>query len=360
METKVWINKKIFRIVLTLAAILLLKGLFSWSNQFSSFYFDRWYNWSSLVFRQITGIVPFSIGDVIYTAWVIGAIVYLLKLCYKLITFAWEGVFEILLRALHFLLRTYLAFLILWGFNYERSSPAKDVGLVVQPSYNTQQLYHLTDTLLSLVNKGKLQTGDTLNALSPDPDKNVFKRAIVAYKAAAETWPAFRYKAPSIKRSIYGKWLNYTGVTGYLNPFTNEAQVNLTVPPVLHPFISCHEIAHQLGYAPEETANFVGYLAATSTSDTRFRYSANFDMFLYSIRQLSYRDTALAKEIWRRALPGVKADYKSIIEFYEPYTGKVDEYSTMLYDRYLKANNQEKGIRSYSEVTGWLIAYFHL
>jgi hypothetical protein len=360
METKVWIKKKIVRIVLTLAAILLLKGLFSWSDQFRNFYFHRWYDWSSLVFRQITGIVPFSIGDVIYTVWIITGIVYVLKVCYKLITFAWADIGKILLRAIHFLLRAYLAFLVLWGFNYDRDSLAKDVGLATT-SYNTQQIYHLSDTLVQLVNKEKLRTGDSLRVLGPDPDSNtLFKRAIGAYDAAAGSWPALKYKAPSVKKAVYGRLLNYTGVTGYLNPFTNEAQVNLTVPPVLHPFITCHEIAHQLGYAPEEEANFVGYLAATSTSDARFRYSAQFDMFLYSVRQLSFRDTTLAKEIWSKALPGVKADYKAMISFYEPYTGKVDEYSTLLYDRYLKANKQDKGIRSYSEVTGWLIAYFHL
>jgi hypothetical protein len=360
METKVWINKKIFRIVLTLAAILLLKGLFSWSNHFAIFYFHRWYDWSSLVFRTLTGIVPFSIGDVIYTAWVIGGILYMLKLCYKLIRFAWADMLRIFLKAIHFLLKAYLAFLILWGFNYERNSLTQDIGLRTTP-YNAAQLYHLSDTLLQLVNRDKMLTGDTLNALAPDPDsQRLFRRAIAAYNTASQTWPALTYKAPSVKRSLYGKWLNYTGVTGYLNPFTNEAQVNTTVPGMLHPFITCHEIAHQLGYAPEETANFVGYLAATSTTDKRFRYAANFDMFLYSVRQLAFRDTTLAQNIWSRATPGVKADYKAILDFYEPYTGKVDEYSTMLYDRYLKANKQDKGIRSYSEVTGWLIAYFKL
>lgn len=361
METKVRIKKKIVRIVLTLAAILLLKGLFAWSNRFGDFYFHRWYSWSSLAFRQVTGIVPFSIGDVIYTAWIIGGILYLLKLCYKLIRARWEALGFQLLRGVQFLLSVYLAFLVLWGFNYERNSLARDTRLVVTGVYNTQQLYQLSDTLLQLVNLEKTNTGDTAGIMKTDTTgKPVFERAIAAYDAAAKTWPALRYRAPSIKPAVFGHWLNYPGVTGYLNPFTNEAQVNTTVPGVLLPFVSCHEIAHQIGYAPEEEANFVGYLAATSIPDSHFRYAANFDMFLYSVRQLARRDTTLAHNIWQKALPGVKADYKAIIDFYEPYTGKVDAYSSFLYDRYLKANKQDKGIRSYSEVTGWLIAYFKL
>jgi hypothetical protein len=360
METKAQIKKKIVRILLTLTAILLLKGLFAWSDRFSDFYFHRWYEWSSLAFRQITGIVPFSIGDVIYIAWIVSGIFYLLKLCYKLIRLLWLEAGLQVLRGILFLLKVYLAFLILWGFNYERNSLTIDTGLVTG-TYNTQQLYQLSDTLLQLVNRDKANTGDTLGVMMPDTSgAPMFEKAVAAYAVAAKTWPALRYGGISIKPSLFGKWLNYPGVTGYLNPFTNEAQVNTTAPAVLLPFITCHEMAHQLGYAPEEDANFVGYLAATGIPDSHFRYAANFDMLMYSVRQLGHQDTTLAKNIWNRTLPGVKADYKSIITFYEAYTSKVEDYSTILYDSYLKANKQDKGIRSYSEVTGWLIAYFKI
>ncbi len=356
METKAKFKNKILRIVLTLTAILLLKGLFAWSNRFEYLYFHKWYVWISAVFRQVTGIVPFSVGDVIYTVWIITGILYLLKLCYKLVKLQWPDLGLQLLRGLHFLLKAYFAFLLLWGMNYERNPLLQDTGLITGP-YNTQQLYQLSDTLLQLVNKEKANIGDTINATTPDTTA-LFKRAVAAYEAAAKRWPAFTYRHPSVKPALFGHWLNYVGTTGYLNPFTNEAQVNTTTPPVLQPYITCHEIAHQLGYAPEEDANFVGYLAATSLPDSRFRYAANFEMFLYSVRQLGRRDTTLARQLWQRTVPGVRADYKSIIAFYEKYEGKVDDYSAALYDQYLKANKQHKGIRSYSEVTGWLMAYF--
>ncbi|HVI48469.1 MAG TPA: DUF3810 domain-containing protein [Chitinophaga sp.] len=358
METNTKVKKKILRIVLTLTAILLLKALFALSNRFSDFYFHRWYSWSSAAFRQITGIVPFSVGDVIYAAWIVTAVFFLLNVCYKLIRLAWAEVGLLALKGIHSLLQLYLAFLILWGFNYERNTLLSDTGIVTG-AINTQQLYHLSDTLVQLVNAEKAKLGDTTGVTQTDlSDTAVFHKAITAYEAAALKWPALRYKRPSIKPALFGEWLNYIGTTGYLNPFTNEAQVNTTTPAVLHPFITCHEIAHQLGYAPEEEANFVGYLAATSIPDSRFRYAANFDMFLYSVRQLAYKDTTLARTVWSKAVPGVKADYKAIIKFYEQYSGKIEDYSAQMYDKYLKANKQEKGIRSYGEVTGWLVAYF--
>ncbi len=346
--------------MITVLSLLLLNLLFSVSDGFASFYFHRFYVWISAFFRRVTGRVPFSIGDLIYTAWIITALIFLLKLCYKMIRARWKEAGLSLLRGVGALLGVYLAFLLLWGYNYRRHSPAADMGLKVK-AYNTAQLYKLADTLLYQVNTQKAALGDTLGTVGPDHDSaRLFARAIQAYRGAAAQWPALKYRNPSIKSALFGEWLNYMGITGYLNPFTNEAHVNTTTPLFTRPFTTCHEIAHQLGYAPEETANFVGYLVADRSGDARFRYAANFEMLLYSTGQLSRQDTALAKEIWRRAVPGVKADYKVLLDFYRAYRGPWDNYSEMLYDQYLKANKQEKGIRSYSEVVGWLVAYFKL
>jgi hypothetical protein len=360
METNVKIKKKIVRIVITVVFILLLKSLFTLSASFQHFYFHRWYVWISIVLRQVLGKIPFSIGDVIYAGWIITGIIYLLKLCYNLVRMRWQEAFYVILKAINAVLGIYVAFLLLWGYNYERNSLAKDMHLEVKP-YTTAQLYQLADTLLILVNKEKANLGDTMAVMQAQADSAlVFTQAIQAYGLAAKQWPTLNYEAPAVKKAIFGKWLNYVGVTGYLNPFTGEAQVNTTTPYLLHPFVTCHEIAHQLGYAPEEEANFVGYLAATQLSDSRFRYAANFEMFLYTVGHLSRQDSTLTKEIWSRTVPGVKADYKAIGEFYRQYKGPVDNYSQLLYDQYLKANNQEKGIHSYSEVVGWLVAYFKL
>ncbi|KAA2239770.1 DUF3810 domain-containing protein [Chitinophaga agrisoli] len=360
MEKKAILKRSGLRIAIAVALLLLFKLLFAVNDGFASFYFHRLYIWISALFRWLTGAVPFSVGDLIYIGWAITALIFLLKLCYKMIRGRWKDAGLSLLGATGILLTLFFAFLFLWGYNYRRHSLAKDTALNVKP-YNTDQLYRLADTLVQEVNLRKAALGDTASITSPDPDSaRLFHRAIHAYGLAAQTWPALKYTNPSVKSSLFGRWINYMGVTGYLNPFTNEAQVNTTVPFFTQPFTTCHEIAHQLGYAPEETANFVGYLVADHTPDKRFRYAASFEMFLYSTGQLARRDTALARQVWSRAVPGVKEDYKYVTEFYRSFRGPLDDYSAILYDQYLKANKQEKGIYSYSEVVGWLIAYFKI
>lgn len=348
------------RILITVVSIVLLHALLTFSDGFAEFYFHRLYSWISSFLRRALGKVPFSIGDVIYAAWIISLVIYLLKICYKLLKKQWFELGLQLLKGIQALLTVYLIFMLFWGYNYDRNSLEKDLRLDVG-EYSTSQLYQLSDTLLQQVNKYKTALGDTLHETHPGADSAaMFSQAVTAYKQAGEKWQTLVYKKPCIKSSLYSHWLNYMGVGGYLNPFTGEAQVNVSTPGFLHPFTICHEIAHQLGYAPEEEANFVGYLVADNSSDIRFRYAANFEMFMYSIRQLRRQDTTLAGVLWRKTVPGVRTDMQQIRKFYDRYRSPVDDYTAMIYDQYLKANRQEKGIRSYSEVVGWLIAYFKI
>src|SRR5678809_1786278 len=111
-------------------------------------------------------------------------------------------------------------------------------------------------------------------------------------------------------------WLgNYAGFMGYYNPFTGEAQVNTTVPKFLQPYITTHEIAHQLGYSKENEANFVGYLAAISSPDPVFHYSTYFDLFLYANREVYFFDSVSSKNAREELNPFVKKDIEELIQF---------------------------------------------
>jgi hypothetical protein len=116
-------------------------------------------------------------------------------------------------------------------------------------------------------------------------------------------------------------------------------------------------MAHQLGYASESEANFVGYLAAVHSDDPRFRYSAYQDLFSYANREMYYLDSGCYRENFRRLDTLVKQDYKQLYLFLKAHRNPLEPVLNKMYDGYLKANHQEQGIMSYSEVTGWLIAY---
>ena len=59
-----------------------------------------------------------------------------------------------------------------------------------------------------------------------------------------------------------------------------------------------------------------------------------------------------------RALhPQVKKDYDEIKRFFSKYENPIQPFITWIYGKYLKANNQPAGKRTYSEVIAFLISY---
>ena len=147
------------------------------------------------------------------------------------------------------------------------------------------------------------------------------------------------------------------GFSGYYNPFSGEAQANTTVPLFIQPFISCHEIGHQLGYAKESEANFAGFLSASSSVDPVFRYSAYFDLYLYGRRYLYLADSTKGKQLDSALNPGVKKDIRELREFVKRHANPIEEIIDFVYGHYLKANEQPSGRVSYSEVIVWAIAF---
>ncbi len=116
-------------------------------------------------------------------------------------------------------------------------------------------------------------------------------------------------------------------------------------------------MAHQVGYASESEANFVGYLTATASKDPFFHYSAYFDMFNYANRELSKRDSVKAKENYKLLDTLVRKDFSELRQFYRKYKNPIEPIIWAFYDKYLKANQQDKGVESYNQVVGLLIAY---
>lgn len=149
----------------------------------------------------------------------------------------------------------------------------------------------------------------------------------------------------------------YNGTSGYLNPLTGEAQVNDRIPKTGYPTTVCHEMAHQIGWAAENEANFIGYLAALNNNDVYFKYSAYRMAFGYLISELRRHDKNSYKEVIVLVNKGVLKDFKASSEFWEQYQNPIEPLIKKGYSSYLKANKQSKGILSYNYVVDLIISY---
>jgi len=223
--------------------------------------------------------------------------------------------------------------------------------------YSLQEI----DTLTDLLQKRLNFYGDTIDLKQRDSfnkKRILFEKTTEAYLYANNLRPFLRYYPQSLKPSLFSYLGNYFGFQGYYNPFSGEGQVNTTIPRFLEPFVSAHEVAHQLGYAKENEANFVAFIACRSYPNSTFRYSLYFDMYLYAVTELGRKDSLLARSYFEKLNPQVKKDIEDYKDFLRRNRNPVEPVISWIYDGYLQANDQPEGKRSYNQVVAFLIAYY--
>jgi hypothetical protein len=151
--------------------------------------------------------------------------------------------------------------------------------------------------------------------------------------------------------------LNYLGTSGYYNPFTSESQMNYAMPVFVRPFVACHELSHQMGFGPEDEANFVGFIAGTQSHDRLLRYSSYYVGVQEFMFALKMQDSVARKELKKRISPLVLSDFKTEREYWLSYEGKMEKLSSIFYDNFLKANNQPQGLKTYNNMVLLVLAY---
>ncbi|MBI5371568.1 MAG: DUF3810 domain-containing protein [Sphingobacteriales bacterium] len=308
--------------------------------------------------RYLFGWIPFSIGDLFY-AFLIIIIVFQSWKFFRLLfrrQLTRKFFVEALQQGIFFVLFIYVFFNLLWGLNYNRQGIAGQLGLEVK-AYSLRDLDTLTGALQASLNKYAPFVTEAQRD-SFNKKRNLFRSATEAYRQAAARYVFLSYSPQSVKPSIYSYLGNYLGFQGYYNPFSGEGQVNTTIPRFMEPFVTTHEVAHQVGYARENEANFVAFLACHDYDSPVFRYSMYLDMYNYALGEVYRRDTALAKAFQLKVHPQVKKDQKAFIDFYRRYSNPVEDLVAWGYGHFLRANNQPAGKRSYNEVVAWLVAYY--
>lgn len=307
--------------------------------------------------RIVFGWIPFSIGDLLYGffgIWVLLKLIKGIKMLYKR-QVTWKGLATRCFKILILFLLIYIVFNSFWGINYNRKGIAYQLGLKMD-KYSPEELKNINALLVEKVNSSKQYLVN--NKTVPLSTKELFIKVQESYAAVNSSYSFLNYQHQSLKPSLWG-WLgNYVGFLGYYNPFTGEGQVNTSVPKFSQPFTACHEVAHQLGYAKEMEANFVGYLAASTSPDKQFQYSVYLDLFLYSNRNLFNSDSVSARSYANQLIPEVKADLKEWREFNRRHKNPVEPVIRWMYGKYLEQNQQPQGVLSYDEVTSFLIAYY--
>ena len=147
------------------------------------------------------------------------------------------------------------------------------------------------------------------------------------------------------------------GFGGYLNPFTNEAQVNILKPKYSLPLTITHEMAHQTGIGSESECNFIGFIAASKNEDLYFQYAAYTTIVRYCLSNLEKTQEGSLEKFLKSINKGVLKNFEEYEKFWEKYHTPIDTAFEIFYDNFLKANQQQDGLESYSKFVGLMIGY---
>jgi hypothetical protein len=227
-----------------------------------------------------------------------------------------------------------------------------DIGEIKYESLQTT-----LDRLIDDANEAHLLLGDedsTLENLEFDKEKIISELKLDNIKKFDKI-----STTKFAKKSIIPKIFLYQGVSGYINPFTLEAIVVEEIPSIDFSITVLHEQAHQLGYAAEEDANFLAFISSINNQDPLIKYSGYVFGLSYLLNEIQINHNDDLSSFTDKINSGIIEDINSRRKFWQKYSNNIiNSLQNILYDFYLKSNNQKAGIASYSRIVNHIINYY--
>lgn len=336
--------------------ILIIQVLAKYPKQITAYYSNGIYPIISKFERALFGWIGISIGDIFY-----GILVFIIiRFFYKRIKTKTLFKTDTLWHIGALLSIVYLLFYFLWGLNYYREPLYKTLALDKE-KVSKEELIRFSTNLIKNINiiQESITHNDSLPVPTPYTFETIFNKSSLGYQVIASDFDGISLRHKSLKKSLFSYPQILMGFTGYLNPFTAEAQVNYLIPKVNLPATTCHEMAHQMGYASETEANFIGFMAALNNDNIYFKFSAYYMALNYTLNEIHANYPDEFEAVYAKLNYGIKENQRLVSEHYQKYQNKLpfSLHSKDLYNAYLKINHQKQGINSYKYMIYLLIKY---
>ncbi len=342
--------------------VLLLKVAAGQPDWVEHFYTGTFFKYLSQSLRFAFGWLAFPVGQFVFYGLIAGVLIWVCRLLQKLLQkkigkkqFALDFAFGVIAIIAGF----YFLFNAMWGLNYYRH-PVHKITQLDTSAFSKTELRDMSARLIALSNQSRRQlTADTLSPLHfPLSHKQILDKAPLGFKPLSQKYPALSYVQPSVKSVLVPQLMSYFGIAGIYFPFTGEANVNMDPPPYLLPETVCHEMAHQIGIAPEDEANFVAYLACQLNPEPAFQYSGNLMAMRYTMNRLYWEDSTTYYQHLQTLSPGVICDLEAARTYWNSFDNLIEAAGRVLHHLFLKANNQTEGVRTYSRVVELLMGEY--
>lgn len=350
--------KKPYGSVIVFVLVIILIRITGWFTDFPDRFFPALNKFFAKTLYSFSSRVDFSAGDIFYTLIAVTGIAFIVRFVNSIILKNKLRILNMVSVLFYFLTFIYGAFHFLWGFNYYKT-PLKE-------SYNTENIK--LEELKNLAGSYLEKSIEYRNKVGEDED-GVFISGLIQEQIDSliaesagklrENYRELKFTSnlkPNMKKSLYSTMFSYLGVLGYYNPFTNEGQYNARMPPTKMLFTQMHETAHQWGFAPENEANFIGFLIGSQSNCIDFLYVSHYMALRQILNRIVWEDPVFVEQFLEKYSAGMKRDRAYEIQVQVKYHHTADDAFSMLNEAYLRLNNQD-GLESYGKFVELLVGY---
>ena len=311
--------------------------------------FESFFEFQKKIHQLLFSWIPFSFGDVLYI--LLGAfLVYLIISCFKTKTRNLS-----ILKILVLANIIYFTYQIFWGMLYFQKPiisklPETEITLDKRKSLALKYLEKCRQTrmLVKENQQGIFVVSNISKIQSEILNRQTKLPAFISSKNSDEI--------NSFKPSLFDDFMSFTGILGYYNPFTAEAQFNAKLPASYLPFTLAHESSHQLGYAREQEANFIGYLIGVNSGNIELRYSTEYFTLKSLLNSIVYEDEKFVETVLKDYSLGMKRDRAYEKQFILKHQGWLNDFFGFTNNLFLKSNQQEGSV-TYSYFIDLLVRY---
>lgn len=298
------------------------------------------------IHQYFFSVFPFSVGDVFYLFLGTGILYFLVKS----IKFRKLEITSLLIGVNIF----YFSYQIFWGLLYFQ---APLINQFSSQEFHQKEVEKLTWKYLELCKNYRERVLEDKNGVFQLKNRDELQKTILN---SQEKLP-LKFKKPStgldlFKSSLFSSVMSFTGISGYYNPFSAEAQYNTNLPDTQLPFTMAHESAHQLGFAREQEANFIGFLLGMKSDNQDLAYSTYWYTLKSLLRFQLEQNPQIVEEVKNSFSEGMQRDYANEQRFYREHSGRLTDFFAMTNDWFLKSNQQEGSI-TYSYFVDLLLLY---
>lgn len=353
-----------------LAILIVLLNVIAWNSAlfcdtYIKYVFPIWVN----TYGRLTGLVPFSVGEIMLVLGVllvaVAAVLWIfcliksmrkwIRLFYSF--FAWTVLIVCMIMTLNCS--------VLYHATTFSEKYFQEEGM---QEYTLEDLITVRNLVVEECERlSSMMQRDADGTILYDKDMRT--QAVRYMKKLGEEYDQLNGYFPSPKPLYTSDFFSQQKMCGYYFPFSMEANYNDVMYIMNKPSTMCHELSHLRGYIFEDEANFISFLACIGAEDDLlFQYSGYLSVLNYLDNDF-YRAIGRNMDVYRTQ-PIISAQVRDDNIFvteteWERINAKawfdtetVDEVSDALVDTTLKANGVADGMISYNRVVKLLLQYY--